>query len=187
MKKIDTEVDAGIMGPEVVNTAKAIVPAKAKSTQIKKQADDNDLLNEQEEALFADCEADIQQNLRGTFILGWRLEQIRDQKLYRQTHKTFEGYCRERWDFSKSHANRHIKAHVCEEYLKSIKDNEVYVPTKESQVRYIADLEPEQQVEVARKVKQAVGSKQASAGDFGVARQELFPKPKRDTENAKQI
>lgn len=64
--------------------------AKATSIQIKEKAS----LNDQEQTLLAEGETDIQKNLRGTFVLGWRLEQIRDQKLYRTTHKTFEAYCR---------------------------------------------------------------------------------------------
>ncbi len=48
---------------------------------------------------------------------------IRDGKLYRQTHRTFALYCRERWEFTKTHANRLIQCsgtvanldtHVCQ-------------------------------------------------------------------------
>ena len=87
-------------------------------------------------------------------------------------------YCSKRWDFSKTHANRLIQAYICEKHLKSVKGVEVCVPTKEAQVRYIADLEPEQQVEVAHEVFEAVGEGEASAGDFGEAREKLYPKTK---------
>jgi hypothetical protein len=163
------------LNPPTSNTDLAVAPVKASSIQT---ADQHEKLNAKEQELLVECETDIEKNLQGTFVLGYRLEQIRDQKLYRATHTTFASYCANRWDFSKTHANRLIQAHLCEEHLKSIKDVEVYVPTKESQVRYIADLKPEQQVKVAHAVFEAVGDKEASAGDFGEAREELFPKPK---------
>lgn len=41
----------------------------------------------------------------------WRsLRQIRDERLYRATHQTFEDYCQERWDMSKSYANMLVSA-----------------------------------------------------------------------------
>lgn len=158
------------------------VPAKASSSQINSKTDKSSPLNDEEQELFEECEIDIQKNLRGTFILGYRLEQIRDQKLYRgEGYTSFETYCKKRWDFSKTHANRHIQAYLCEQHLQSVKDVEVYVPTKESEVRFIADLKPEQWVEVAAKVREAVGDGKATAGDFGDARNELFPKQKRES------
>lgn len=46
-----------------------------------------------------------------TFIeVGNALLTIRDGRLYRETHKTFEAYCRERWGFAKSQAYRLIAA-----------------------------------------------------------------------------
>src|SRR5690242_18690292 len=33
---------------------------------------------------------------------------IRDKRLYRETHQTFEAFCAERWGFTKTHANRQI-------------------------------------------------------------------------------
>lgn len=46
-----------------------------------------------------------------TFIeVGEALLEIRDSRLYRETHGTFEDYCRERWGFSRSRASRLISA-----------------------------------------------------------------------------
>jgi hypothetical protein len=165
------------------STGKTTKKSSAKATSIQKgrTTEQSVLLTGEDKKLFAECESDIEVNLRGTFILGWRLEQIRDKKLYRATHKTFETYCKERWDFSKTHANRHIQAYLCEKHLKTLKYPGIYVPTKESQVRLIADLQPEQWVEVAAKVKEEVGEGNATAANFGSAREELFPKPKRET------
>ena len=47
-----------------------------------------------------------------TFIeVGEALLEIRNDRLYReQGFATFESYCRERWQWSKSHVNRQIQA-----------------------------------------------------------------------------
>jgi hypothetical protein len=50
---------------------------------------------------------------RATFSeVGHALMEIRDSRLYRVTHKTFEDYCRERWDMGRAYANRLIAASV---------------------------------------------------------------------------
>jgi hypothetical protein len=161
----------------------SVVQVKATSVQ---KSTGKDELTDQEQELLVECESDINANLQGTFLLGYRLEQIRDQKLYRATHDTFALYCTKKWDFSKTHANRLIQAHLCEKHLKSVENVEVYVPTKESQVRYICDLKPEEQVKVASKVFEDIGDGEATAGDFGAAREELFPKPKREVKPDKK-
>lgn len=46
-----------------------------------------------------------------TFIeVGRALMEIRDRRLYRETHATFEAYCRERWGWGRNYANKHIAA-----------------------------------------------------------------------------
>ena len=175
---------AEVLDSATSNTDIVVAPVKANSVQ-KTTTDEKEPLSAEEQKLLTECETDIDANLQGAFVLGHRLEQIRDKKLYRATHTTFAIYCNERWDFSKTHANRLIQAYLCEKHLKGVKDVEVYVPTKESQVRLIADLEPEQQVEVASEVKAVVGDKRASADDFETAREKLFPKPKPEAKAAK--
>jgi hypothetical protein len=46
-----------------------------------------------------------------TFVeVGQALLEIRDSRLYRASHGTFEDYCRERWGWTHRHANRVIEA-----------------------------------------------------------------------------
>jgi hypothetical protein len=40
--------------------------------------------------------------------VGTALQRIRDERLYRETHATFEDYCRERWSLSKPYASQII-------------------------------------------------------------------------------
>ena len=63
------------------------------------------------------------------------------QRLYRDTHPTFEDYCRERWGMSRRYANRQIEAAGVAETLTPIGA----IPN-EAQARELAPLknEPEQ-------------------------------------------
>ncbi len=41
---------------------------------------------------------------------GRALMEIRDRRLYRETHATFEAYCGERWGWTARHVNRQMDA-----------------------------------------------------------------------------
>jgi phage N-6-adenine-methyltransferase len=70
-----------------------------------------------------------------TFVeVGLALLEIRDSRLYRAAHETFESYCRERWGWSRRHANRLIEASEVLETLGPIG------PIHESQVRELVPL-----------------------------------------------
>ena len=56
------------------------------------------------------CEAVIERGLATFVEVGAALLRIRDGRLYRETHATFEDYCRERWGMSRIHAHRLIEA-----------------------------------------------------------------------------
>ena len=47
----------------------------------------------------------IEKNPESFIKVGTALLEIRDSKLYRDTHETFEEYCRGRWGFGKSYVN----------------------------------------------------------------------------------
>jgi hypothetical protein len=58
----------------------------------------------------SECEEIIRQGWDTFLEVGRALEAIRDKRLYRDRHATFEDYCGQKWDFSKTHANRLIEA-----------------------------------------------------------------------------
>lgn len=89
------------------------------------------------------CEAIIERGLKTFYEVGTALLTIRDQRLYRDTHNTFEDYCRERWSIGHSHAQRMIDAAKVVENLSPIGDT--LKPTHESQLRPLTSLEPEEQ------------------------------------------
>jgi phage N-6-adenine-methyltransferase len=80
----------------------------------------------------------------GAFVdVGDALIKIRDARLYRDTHPTFEDYCRERWGMSRFYAHRLIAGAEATGNLLPIGNT----PRTESQVRPLVGLEPEQQRE----------------------------------------
>jgi predicted lipoprotein len=91
----------------------------------------------------AELEQVIARGLATFVTVGNSLLEIRDSRLYRDTHATFEDYCVERWKFARNYANKLIAAAGVTLNLGTI----VPTPTHESQVRPLAGLEPEQQRE----------------------------------------
>jgi len=80
-----------------------------------------------------------------TFVhVGNALLEIRDGRLYRQTHSTFEDYCRERWGMSRPRAYQLIEAAETVSNLSTIVD---ILPTAETHIRPLTILEPAQQRE----------------------------------------
>jgi hypothetical protein len=102
-------------------TATALIPAEAARLTVL------------EEALTRDMQ---------TFkSVGAALSEIRDARLYRQTHGTFEDYCRERWGMQRAHAYRLIESAEVVRHLSPIGDT----PSTESQARPLTRLAPEHQ------------------------------------------
>jgi hypothetical protein len=76
-----------------------------------------------------------------TFVeVGGALMAIRDRRLYRETHSTFEAYCRDKWSMSRTHANRTIKAAVIAGELAPIGA----IPANEAQARELGRISDDQ-------------------------------------------
>jgi hypothetical protein len=103
-----------------------------------------------------------------TFIeVGRALMEIRDRRLYRDTHATFEAYCKERWGWTRQRANQLVDAaHVATALTTD-------VVTNEAQARaMLANLDPEER----RQVRQGIAPE-------GVVRKMTKPirRPQRET------
>jgi N6-adenosine-specific RNA methylase IME4 len=81
-------------------------------------------------------EAIIERGLVTFTEVGESLLIIRDNRLYKETHSTFESYCQERWGWSRQHATRHIQAAQIGGILSPMGDK----PTTERQVRELTPL-----------------------------------------------
>lgn len=87
------------------------------------------------------CEVVIKQGLETFIEVGTALMTIRDKRLYRANHATFEDYCRGAWSISRIHAHRLIEASEVIGHLLPTGN----IPQSERQARPLAGLEPEVQ------------------------------------------
>ncbi|MCC5604251.1 hypothetical protein [Nostoc favosum] len=98
------------------------------------------------------------------------LAELRDRRLYRLTHKTFEDYCRDRFGHSRQKSNYLIAAADVYENLTTIccqnlppedltTNGSQILPTSVGQVRPITKLEPQEQWEVWQTAVQEAGGK----------------------------
>ncbi|MBD2533691.1 hypothetical protein H6G97_30715 [Nostoc flagelliforme FACHB-838] len=113
---------------------------------------------------------------RAFFEAGKALAELRDRRLYRSTHSTFEEYCKDRFGFERRHPYRLIEAagvvdnliKMCPNWTQNeIEDDPATVhsdqvqilPTSEGQVRPMTKLEPQEQQEVWLTAVELAGGK----------------------------
>ena len=140
---------------------------------------------------------------KAVFEAGKALMELRDRRLYRSTHSTFEEYCKDRFGFQRRHPYRLIEASAVFDNLMKMcpngtqtetesSDAEIYpngtqteneemcpigtqiLPTSERQVRPITKLEPQQQWEVWQRAVQEAGGKVPSAKAVGDVVQKIM-------------
>ena len=99
-----------------------------------------------EVVMLTACEKTIAEGMESFKSVGRALVEIRDSRLYRATHATFEDYCRERWNWSRRRAYQLIDAAVV---LDTSPECEPLVHT-ERQARELAKVEPELRAEVLK-------------------------------------
>jgi hypothetical protein len=101
---------------------------------------------------------------RAFFEAGKALAELRDRRLYRSTHRTFEEYCRDRFGHSRRQSYLLMDAAVVFDNLAEKCDPMDHIlPTNERQVRPLTKLEPQQQQEVWQKAIEEAGGKVPSA------------------------
>jgi hypothetical protein len=127
-------------------------------------------LSRSETRELAECEAVIQRGLATFIEVGSALLKIRDDRLYRATYGTFEKYCQERWQMSKTHANRMIESTgVCENLTPiGVK------PKSESVTRPLAPRPPDQHRDAWKKATEEYG--QPTAAQVKATVDEMFPR-----------
>jgi hypothetical protein len=105
-----------------------------------------ELLTTSERGLLTSYETVVQQGLDSFVEVGNALAAIRDGRLYRESHQTFEAYCVERWNLSKSRAYQFLRGAEVVERLAECTTVDV-LPDCEAQVRPLASLHEDQQAE----------------------------------------
>ncbi|WP_392534224.1 hypothetical protein [Nostoc sp. C117] len=107
---------------------------------------------------------------RAVFEAGKALAELRDRRLYRSMHSTFQEYCKDRFGFERRHPYRLIEAwavfdnlmKMCPNWTQNEDDPDIVnseqrqiLPTSEGQVRSMTKLEPREQQEVCIQVQLA--------------------------------
>jgi len=83
--------------------------------------------------------------------VGLALAEIRDSRLYRIEHPSFESYCKKKWNFGKSYAHQLIESAIVVQSLPQKVSAMADSITSERQARAIAKVEPERRAEVLEK------------------------------------
>jgi len=109
-----------------------------------------------------ECERVIAKGKRAFILVGQALLEIRDRRLYRQTHPTFEAYCRERWGWGRESAYKHIAAAKVAENVESIP----HAQPSYTQAVQLAPLPAEHQRRIAARVDFEDASVAQSSGEM---------------------
>lgn len=95
----------------------------------------------------------IAAGLRTFLEVGAALMEIRDSRLYRAEHRTFEAYCRERWRMGRRNAYQLMDAATVVANVRNCAhlllepDSDLRLPANEAQARPLKRLPPDQQAE----------------------------------------
>lgn len=120
-----------------------------------------DILSASESAALTEHEAVIERGIKTFYEVGMALADIRDRKLYRASHRTFEEYCQGRWQMTGSRAYQMIDA---ANVVSTIVETEVPPPANEGQARELGRVpEPERAAVWAETVERTDGKPTAAA------------------------
>ena len=98
-----------------------------------------------ESQVLSDCERIINRGLIGFKEVGNALLKIRDGKLYRQEHETFEAYCDSRWSMTRRRAYQIMES---SEAVESLPPNLCTIVHKEGPARELAKVPAEKRSQV---------------------------------------
>ncbi|WP_375512099.1 hypothetical protein [uncultured Nostoc sp.] len=102
----------------------------------------------------------LEQKVERAFVeAGKALIELRDRRLYRSTHKTFDEYCLDRFGYNHSRSYQLIDAAIVLENLQKCPQIVDIFPTAEGQVRPMTKLKPQEQQEVWLMAVEEAGAK----------------------------
>jgi hypothetical protein len=109
---------------------------------------------------------------------GKALAQLRQRRLYRSTHKTFEAYCQDRFGFTRRHSDCLIAGAVVVENLQQMRTiHSQILPTKLEQIKPLASLKPDKQRQVWDKALETANGKVPSGRIVKEIVEQLKEKP----------
>ncbi len=99
---------------------------------------------------FDDLLGEIDAGIDSWRRIGERLKELRDNRLYRNTHSTFPEFCRDRWNWSKAYTHRFI---VSSNYATSFENKITDISRKgNSELPFLPQFTTETSVLPLRKV-----------------------------------
>lgn len=116
-------------------------------------------LSRAEQIALTDCEERIERGLKTFVEVGHALAAIKESRLYRAEHETFEAYCTARWSISARHANRSIEAAAVVESMGPIG----LAPENEAQARELAKVPEPERADVWREAVERTEGKPTAA------------------------
>lgn len=120
-------------------------------------------LNSRESSRLTELETKISKGEKVFVEVGSALSEIRDQRLYRTTHPTFEDYCRAKWNFTRQHGNQIIDAAVT---VKSLPEGLETIVSNFSQARALAKVPAEERVTVLKAAQKQATGRRLTAKDI---------------------
>lgn len=126
----------------------------------------SDSLTKSESAELAERVQRIKRGLDSFLEVGADLLAIRDKRLYRATHKTFEAFARETFQISRRRAYQLIDA---ADVASNVNNCSQIQPSSESQIRPLTKLEPQQQSAAWEKAVESAGGETPTAKQVAAA------------------
>lgn len=120
---------------------------------------------------FVECENKIRTGLKSFYEVGTALVKIRDKRLYRSSHESFEDYCRDAWGFGAKRAGQII---IASEVVESLPAEISTNCRNEGVARALAKVEPSKRAEVVQK---AMDSGKVTASSIKEAAEPTPPTP----------
>ena len=144
-------------------------------------AEVDDRLTDGQRDELAAYEAVIQKAVYSFIEAGNALRAIREDRLYRETHTTFEDYCQQRWQITRHHANRMIVGAGVAEDLEPIGSTLKNL----EQTKPLGRLSPSQRRDAWTIAQEKAGSNEPTGKDLEAAALQVSPpqpkaKPQKD-------
>lgn len=131
-----------------------------------------DILTASECTALAEHEAVIERGIQTFYEVGMALATIRNQKLYRAEHSTFEEYAQQRWNMSRTRAYELMSASTV---VSAIADTEMPAPANEGQARALSRVPEPERAEVWRETVDRTNGKPTAAAVRETYEQRLDP------------
>ncbi len=138
-------------------------------------SNDSNTLKPQEKAVLVECVTTLTKYQHSPSEAGRALQRIREERLYRELFPNFDAYCEEKWDLSRSTADRLIRAHIVYELLAPIG----VIVHCEAQTRPLIGLTEKQIIAAGPLAVSISGGKRLTARHFQLAAEQVRPSGKR--------